>query len=82
MISKPIEFQALSIVRTIHWFQPHEVRPPEDVPLFVVWLGKLRMASWNSQVSNWQEWPDGDFDCGCEVTWWANPQAFMPVESL
>ena len=53
-------------------------RPPFDRPLIVVWLGKVQMATWNSTVANWQEWPDGDLDCGGEVTEWGDPQSLLP----
>jgi len=50
-------------------------------PLLVIWLGKVRMASWNTEVdpANWQEWPDGDFAINDgDVTAWTYPEFLVP----
>jgi len=49
---------------------PIESAPKTGEKIVVVWLGRLDVAFWNKEVQNWQEWPDGDFDNGGEVTQW------------
>ncbi len=46
-----------------------ETAPKDGTVFLSVWLGKVRMASWNP-VGGWQEYPDGDFDIGGELTHW------------
>jgi len=54
---------------------------PPNKPLIVHWLRRIKMATWNTDVlpPNWQEWPDGDFDCGGEVTAWADPDTLLLI---
>lgn len=47
-----------------------ETAPKDGTVFLAVWLGKVRTASWNVEQQNWQEYPDGDFDCGDELTHW------------
>lgn len=51
-------------------WQPIETAPRDDSRILVVWYGLVEIATWNTAQQNWQEWPDGDFDNGGEVTLW------------
>ena len=57
----PIEFVKKAL--GIDW-QPIETAPKDGTKILVVWLGDIEIATWDTDVNNWQEWPDGDFDCG------------------
>ncbi len=53
-------------------WQPMDIAPRDGSRILVVWLGRVEIATWCQDVSypTWQEWPDGDFDNGGEVTHW------------
>lgn len=52
------------------WVSVKERLPKFDDPVLAVWDGDVIMATVNSEVGNWQEYPDGDFAIGDEVTHW------------
>jgi len=46
--------------------------PKDDTVFIAFWCGGVRLAWWNSDQNNWQEYPNGDFEdiCGEELTHW------------
>jgi hypothetical protein len=73
-------FGFADVWKSFHW-TTYPAPSDEDrkgEPLLVIWLGKVRMASWNSEQNSWQEWPDGDFACSpSEVTAWGYPEDLL-----
>ena len=59
-------------LKTKPGWQPIETAPKDGTRILVVWLGQVEIATWADDVPHpsWQEWPDGDFDTGGEVTLW------------
>ena len=51
-------------------WQPIETAPKDGRRFLCIWLNQVEIATWQSEVSNWQQWPDGDFDIGGELTHW------------
>lgn len=44
--------------------------PKDGTRILAYWRSWVTIALWNLRVNNWQEWPDGDFDTGGELTHW------------
>ncbi len=57
-------------------WQPRDTAPRDGEPFIGWWCGQLRTAIWNLEQQNWQEYPDGDFECvaGEELTHWMRPE--------
>jgi hypothetical protein len=52
------------------YWESIETAPKDGEPFPAIWLGRFRAAFWNTEQQNWQEYPDGDFDTGGELTHW------------
>lgn len=58
------------------WISVKDKLPPVDEKVLVIWSGQVEMAILESEQNNWQEYPNGDFQChednqsGYEVTHW------------
>ena len=64
----------------MNW-EPINTAPKDGSRVVVLWLGKVTIATWWDNdgfadgtakfgTAAWQEFPDGDFDTGGEVTHW------------
>ncbi len=67
-VAKAIAEELLSLRRENRWIPVTEWILHSWIPILVVWGNGVTMAYWNPDVKNWQEYPDGDFDIGEEVT--------------
>jgi hypothetical protein len=56
-------------ISIVGW-QPIETAPKDGTEILAVWCGKLMLALWNTEANNWQEYSNGDFDTGGELTHW------------
>lgn len=59
-------------------WQPISTNPKTPYQPFIAWwCGQGCLACWHEEQNNWQEYPDGDFECcaGEELTHW------MPLPS-
>ncbi len=61
-------------------WKPIGTAPKDGSRMLVVWLDQVEIATWNREVRNWQQWPNGDFDSGGEITDWM-PLPTPPDES-
>jgi hypothetical protein len=51
-------------------WQDISTAPKDGTRILVLWGRLVEIALWNVDVDNWQQWPDGDFDIGNELTCW------------
>ena len=53
----------------MHW-RSMDSAPKDGTRILVNWLYVVEIATFNTEVGGWQQWPDGDFDTGFDLYGW------------